>query len=259
MDLTLTPAFSVCEREAEAVFRQGAKNSERGHSCPPTIRIAPRRGVFLARDVRLLGKSAKARIVPSEARTSHCIGKFGGQECPRYMSRGGFTLIELMVVLTIIAVMMGVIVAEMTGTREDAILRASARKVIDVLNLASSRAITLGQTHRVQFEPAKHSFEVRRKVHEPGEGFGFVSLKDAAGSIGQWDERIELELPQPEPEEGEDEPDETRQAEYGSVSFYADGTADPFRVILRDRQGFEVVLKVTPASGRVKANHFESP
>ncbi|MGV3773212.1 MAG: pilus assembly FimT family protein [Verrucomicrobiales bacterium] len=178
--------------------------------------------------------------------------------------RAGFTLIELMVVLGLIAIMTGVVVSEMAGTREDALLKSSAREVIDVLNLASSRAITLGQAHRVDFIPGKHSYEVKRKVHEAGEGVGFVSLNDAAGSQGEWDERIQMDLPMPEAEEEEGETQiaealAPQQSQYGSVQFYPDGTADPFRIIMRDRQGFEVVLKINPATGRVKVNQFDRP
>lgn len=204
-----------------------------------------------------------AGLVPAGIRVNRrrMPDAIAGPEIKNQRGSGGFTLIELMVVLGLIAIMTGVVVSEMSGTREDAILKASARKVIDVLNLASSRSITLGQTHRVQFEVGKHRFEVRRKVHEPEEGVGFVSLNDATGSIGEWDERIQMEFPKPETAENEGSEnvpeDEPKELEHGAISFYPDGTADPFRMILRDRQGYEIVLQINPATGRVKVKQFE--
>jgi type II secretion system protein H len=181
---------------------------------------------------------------------------------PRARRGAGFTLIELMVVLVLIAIMTGVVVSEMTGTREDAMLKAEARKLMNVLSLANSRAITLGQTHRVQFQPSSRHFDVQRKVHEAGEGIGFADLKDAPGSAGEWDERVKVEFPgnspdseseQAEPGDADEEPSEQSPE---MVQFYSDGTADPLRILLRDRAGFEILLKVNPATGRVKATQL---
>ena len=62
----------------------------------------------------------------------------------------GFTLVELMVVIVIIGIMSAMIIPEMTGSYQDALLRATSRRLIDVCGLASSRAITLHQPQRVR-------------------------------------------------------------------------------------------------------------
>ena len=62
--------------------------------------------------------------------------------------QGGFTLMELMLVLTLIAIMAAMIVPEMKGSMEDALLRSSARKVVDVFNLTYSRAVSFNQLHK---------------------------------------------------------------------------------------------------------------
>src|SRR6266446_1993484 len=63
----------------------------------------------------------------------------------------GFTLMEIMVVLVLLAIMAAVIIPEMKGSFEDALLRSNARKLADVFNLAYSRAVSLNQLHRVRF------------------------------------------------------------------------------------------------------------
>ena len=50
----------------------------------------------------------------------------------RPVNRNAFTLVELMIVITVIAIITGVMALEMTGTYEDALLRTNSRKLIDV-------------------------------------------------------------------------------------------------------------------------------
>src|SRR6266496_3350704 len=83
------------------------------------------------------------------------IGKAPICRAQRARNRG-FSLVELIVVLMLIAIMMAMILPEMRGTFGDALLRATARKLVDVVNLASSRAITLNQVHRVWLD-RKHT------------------------------------------------------------------------------------------------------
>src|SRR6185503_4211867 len=61
------------------------------------------------------------------------------QVCARGMGnryRPGFSLIELMVVIVLIGIMAAMIVPEMKGTYEEALLRATSRRLVDVFHLA---------------------------------------------------------------------------------------------------------------------------
>ena len=63
---------------------------------------------------------------------------------PRNPSRrSGFTLMELMVVLVLIGVMTAMILPEMRGTYEAALLHSTGRELANVLGIAYSRAVTV--------------------------------------------------------------------------------------------------------------------
>src|SRR5262245_49443355 len=78
----------------------------------------------------------------------------------RPASHAGFTLIELMVVLILIGIFSGLMLAEMRGTYEDALLRATARKIISAANLASSKAITLSRAHSLLIDSTANRLRI---------------------------------------------------------------------------------------------------
>jgi type II secretion system protein H len=157
--------------------------------------------------------------------------------------RGGFTLIELMVVVVLIAIMSAVIMGEMSGTFQDALLRSSSRQLINVFNLASSRAISLNRLHRVRLDRVMGRYTVEKQER----GKKFAPVKDVAGSEGMFDSRISIRVR---------ELGETETAS-DTVSFYADGTADNREVELRDRDGFGLALRVSPITSRVQIMELE--
>src|SRR5262249_55640149 len=73
-----------------------------------------------------------------------------------------FTLIEMMTVLVLIGILSAMVIPEMKGTFEDALLRSTGRELMDVMELASSRAISLNQTLRIHLEPTTGRYQVER-------------------------------------------------------------------------------------------------
>ena len=106
-------------------------------------------------------KSDQIQPGKSEVRTrakpfrSSCIG-----------TARGFTLIELMLVLALIAIMAAMIVPEMKGSMEDSLLRSSARQVVDLFNLTYSRAVSLNQQHRVRLNTRNGQYQVEQQSQE---------------------------------------------------------------------------------------------
>lgn len=172
----------------------------------------------------------------------------------------GFTLIELMVVIVLIAITTALVVPEMRGTYEDALLRSTGRKLVSVFHLASSRAIALQQVHRVRLDQQKHRYFLERAAQQGEERRGFVPVREISGCEGPLDERIVIQV-----HKSGDEPSETTNEAAPAapesktqmndhpevIAFYPDGTADASEVLLRDRDGFRLALRINGTTARV--------
>jgi type II secretion system protein H len=190
---------------------------------------------------------------------------------PSRSGRTGFTLIELMVVMIIIGIMTALMIPEMKGTFQDALLRSTSRELINVFDLAYSRAVSLNQVRRVRLDEKTGRYLVEKQVTENGQE-NFVPADDVAGDKGELDSRIAVEFHPP----GEISPDDSAETsesapesgngpenEPGSdadgvaVDFYPDGTADGGDITLRDREGFRLKLQINPVTARVHVVEME--
>ena len=154
-----------------------------------------------------------------------------------------FSLIELMVVVVLLVIMTALIVPEMRSTFEDAVLRSASRKLVSAMNLAHSRAVTLQQMHRLVLDPAAGRFVIERRARNE-EGTGYVAMSDVPAGSGDLDKRITIQIQK----EGEENPNQ--------ISFYTDGTADAADIILRDREGFQLALRINSITARVTAHEL---
>jgi type II secretion system protein H len=178
-------------------------------------------------------------------------------------NRAGFTLIELMVVITIIGVVTAMMIPEMKGSLQDALLRSTSRELINAFDLAYSRAVSLNQTRRVRIDEKTGRYLVEKRVMQNGQD-DFVPADDVPGAKGELDSRISIEFHQPD--EGVSEPDaqpDVATTDVGSsvdgvaIAFYPDGTADSGDIILRDQEGFRLGLRINPITARVHLVEME--
>jgi len=172
--------------------------------------------------------------------------------------RAGFTLVELMVVIAIIGIMTAMMIPEMKGTFQDALLRSTSRELINVFDLAYGRAVSLNQLRRVRLDEKTGRYLVEKRVTENGQE-SFVPADDV-GSKGELDSRIAVEFHPPEeisPAANSETPVSENDAGGVAIAFYPDGTADGGDFTLRDREGFRLMLRINPVTARVHVVEME--
>jgi Tfp pilus assembly protein FimT len=173
---------------------------------------------------------------------------------------------EVMVVVLLIGIMTAMILPEMKGSYEDALLRSTSRELVNACHLAYSRSVSFNQSHRVRIDSANGRYIVERQVRDRS-GENFVPLRDVPGGEGNLDTRITIsfhaagELTATDLES----PTTNRESESPAplldptITFNADGTADARDVLLRDRQGFQLLLRINPTTSRVKVVEVAGP
>jgi type II secretion system protein H len=179
----------------------------------------------------------------------------------------GFTLVEMLVVVAIISIMSVAIVAEMHGTFQDALLRSTSRELASAFSLASSRAISINRPHRIRLDRFAHRYVLERSTRG---GSDFHPAQDVPGNSGALDSRITIQILEPgvnAPDDAGQEPSAdsgnppdfpSMQAEE-AVTFYPDGTADSRQIVLADRDGFRLALRINPITSRVQIKALPQP
>ncbi len=183
---------------------------------------------------------------------------------PIIRSWSGFTLIELMVVLTLIAILSSMILPEMRGGFEDAILRSTARRWVEVFGLANSRAIASQEQVRVNFDRAKMRFQMEHLGGPKGARRHFEPLNDSSAFSGAFDPRVSVTLQTGGTNnsiEGmpvtsmrtsiERSGRRTPSTSDTTVRFFPDGTCDEAVLSLRDLSGHRMTIRLNPVTARL--------
>jgi prepilin-type N-terminal cleavage/methylation domain-containing protein len=181
----------------------------------------------------------------------------------------GFTILELVIALTVLAILAAMVLPAFGRTYRDAVLRADARKVAAAMGLAYSQSVTSGRVHRLRLDGAERRFWIEHQ-DEGGER-GFVPALGIPGVCGELDgaavatlrepardredERAgprEDALEPPREEQPEDAGEADGEKEVPAIAFRPDGTADAREVLLEDADGFALAVRVHPATSRIR-------
>jgi type II secretion system protein H len=172
-----------------------------------------------------------------------------------------FTLVELMVVMVLIGIMTAMILPEMKGTYEDALLRSTSRELVSVCGVASSHAVSANQAFRLRLDRSTGHYSVERRGSDRGPAGRIVAAREVTGGEGKLDDRISVEIHQSADDATEVADQQSsqvpsRRAEMeprgDGITFYPDGTADASEIVLRDRDGFRLALRINPVTARVR-------
>jgi type II secretory pathway pseudopilin PulG len=165
-----------------------------------------------------------------------------------------------MVVIALIGIVSAMIIPEMRGTYEEALLRSTSRRLVNLCNLAYSQSVSLQEPHRIHLDPRTGRFALERRAPHANQPDMFVPAENVPGAKGELDDRISIKFhrnTENEPETGSSQEERMPGSQSSEVDdgvlirFYPDGTADPAEILLRDRQGFRLLLRISPVTSRV--------
>jgi hypothetical protein len=133
--------------------------------------------------------------------------------------------------------------------------------LVSVCSLASSHAVSLNQAHRLRLDLKTGHYSIERRAPARGPEGGLVAAREIPGGEGELDTRISIEIHKTDGDAPEAAEQGTSPASGGSaqlegrddgITFYPDGTADASEILLRDRDGFRVALRINPVTARVR-------
>lgn len=161
-------------------------------------------------------------------------------------SRSGFTLIEIMMVIGLIAIMFSVGIPSFVNSQNKRPMRLATEKVMEVFNTARAQAIIRGVVVELRMNPTEYTFDVVPTSIA-------TELNDNVAS-GSPDERRGLFTMKLPDEVGIELLDvnfvDLKEEESAVLRFYSNGTTQEFKMVLRSLRGEYRLFTVDPITGR---------
>lgn len=158
-------------------------------------------------------------------------------------TRDGFTLIELIVVMTIIALMTAVVVPMYQGSLTYVQRDRAVRDFVAHMKYAQERAITDSTEYRFYFREEQRDFWVMRLASMKGDEKEFAYLDEGATEVRHLPETVHLDDPKARF-------DRDREANY--VAFYASGACDYAKIVLESDDDTRITLETKGRLGQFK-------
>ena len=167
----------------------------------------------------------------------------------------GFTLLEMIVVVTLIAILTGAIVPIYRGSMETVRTEHGIRDLVALLKYGQERAVTDSTEYRLYLNPEDNEYWLARFDGFDNEGLAVFETvtENIGGNIGiggriRLSSRVDM-LP-PTAYRAPNPDDERKDVYY--LTMYATGASDLGKIVLvmRDRRRFEIEL--TGPTGRMK-------
>lgn len=151
--------------------------------------------------------------------------------------RRAFTLIEIMIVVSILGVVLAMSLPGINRGREKLPMYQTVKSITEVCSHARARAILSGKTTQVVFRPFERTFSV-----SGGAGSTEGKTRIKGPTSGTFHERVSLEMLDINLMEFKDQP-------LAVVNFYPNGTCDELTIVLRSEHNewSKITLEVTTA------------
>jgi type II secretion system protein H len=159
----------------------------------------------------------------------------------------GFSLIELIIVLTILALSVALVTSSMSNLSRTVELKAAAKKVSGILRYYRSEAINKGSVYQVLFDPESRAVKVQsislaepadeKEASEKKAGEGFKTLYGLPEGVRM----KEIDFPSPQ-----------YPCDLPAVEFYPNGGSNGGSVLFdsQERKGYRI--KIHFLTGEVK-------
>jgi type II secretion system protein H len=155
-------------------------------------------------------------------------------------ARAGFTLLEMLMVVTIMAIFAGSLVVSLKGRQDEHALRAAAQDLSEALRYAAGEARLLGKPCRVEFSPALDEYHVEALDLETVK---FAPLDGRAGLAKPLTPGIKIAEFAPALADAD--------AQEPSIFFGADGSGFSGKIKLKSRAGQVRQVQVIAQTGQV--------
>lgn len=170
--------------------------------------------------------------------------------------RGAFTLLEVLVVLTVVAILMAVALPNMRGSREGERLRSAARELVAVGGYARQMAIAQGKPASLRFDPQRRVWRLVLPESEQDERRARRAAR-RGGTEGGTEEEHPRTLPQGVKFTSitrDNRPIETAgRGNFPEITFFPNGGSDGGRVVLTNSRDKSMTVEFSPGTGRAIA------